>query len=52
MDKTQFEVEVPTIDTSSSKRTITKTINYNLTHDKVRRHNVPSQKNGYADIRC
>lgn len=36
-EKTQFEMEVPTIDTSSSEGTTTYAYNYHLTRDKIRK---------------
>lgn len=48
MTKTQFKVEVPIMKTNSSERTITKVSDYHLTHDKVKREIVPSQRNNYA----
>lgn len=42
--KTQYEVKVPTMDTISIEGTIIDTYDYPLTHDKVRRYIVPSQR--------
>lgn len=43
---------VPTIDTRNDEETITKVFDYHLTHDKVKRDIVPSQRDGYADLAC
>lgn len=43
IEKTLFEVEVHTMNTSSSE---------SLTHDKVRKKIVPSQKNNYVGLGC
>lgn len=48
--KIQFEVQVPTKDTSSSYRTITEAFDCHLTHDKVMMEIVPSQRDNYADL--
>lgn len=37
IEKTQFKVEVSAININSSKKTIIKIIDYNLTHDKIRK---------------
>ena len=49
-EKTQFEVEFPTMDASSSEGTVTEISDYHLTHDKVRRVIVASQRDGYASL--
>ena len=49
-EKTQFEVEFPTMDTSSSEETTTEISNCHLTHDKVRRVIVASQRDDYANL--
>lgn len=36
-NKTQFEVEFPTMDTSTSEEITTKIFDYHLTHDKLKR---------------
>ena len=51
-EKTQFEVEVPTIDTSNNEGMITKTFAYHFIHDKVGKKIIPSQKGGYAGLGC
>lgn len=50
MEKTQFEVEVPTMDTSSIIGTIIEEYDYHLTRDKVIRDIVRSQRDDYADL--
>lgn len=52
MEKTRFEVEVPTMSTFSSESVITKAFDYHLTRDKLGRLTVPSQKGGYVGLRC
>ena len=49
-EKTQFEVEFPTTNTSSSERMVPEIPDYRLTHDKVRRVIVASQMDGYASL--
>src|SRR4051812_9124345 len=49
-EKTQFEVEFPTMDTSNSEGTITEISKYHLTHGKVRMIIIASQRNIYSII--
>lgn len=42
-EKTQFKMEVPTMDTSSRYGTIAEASDYHFTHDKVNKEIVPSQ---------
>ena len=49
-EKTRFEVEFPTVDTSSIEGTTIEISYYHLTHDKVRRVIVTSQRDGYASL--
>lgn len=52
IEKTQFEVKVPTMDTNSSETTIIEATHYNSTRDKIKRKIVPSQRDDYADLGC
>lgn len=52
VEKTLFDVEVPTIDTSSSKRTTTNFFDYHLICNKVMREIIPSQRENYAHLEC
>ena len=49
-EKTQFEVEFPTMGASSSEGTVTEIFDYHLTHDKVRRVIVTSQRDDYTSL--
>lgn len=49
-EKTRLEVEFPTMNTSSSDRTVTKAFEYHLTCDKVRRTFIPSQRDYYIGL--
>ena len=49
-EKTEYEVEFPTMDTSSSEGTVTKISGYHLTHDKIMRVIVASQRDDYASL--
>ena len=51
MEKTQFKVEFPTMDASSSQGTVTEISDYYLTRDKVRRVIVASQRDDYDSLR-
>lgn len=48
LENTQFKVEVPTMDASSSEGTIIEASDYHLTYDKVKRNIAPSQRNIHA----
>lgn len=51
-EKTQFEVEFPTIDTSSSEIMITNASHYRLNRDKVKRKIVTSERDNYDSLEC
>lgn len=51
-EKTQFEVDVPTMDSSSIVGTNEKVSYYHLTHDKLMREIVLSQRYNYDGIGC
>lgn len=51
-EKTRFEVKVPLMNTISSERRIIDTYDYHLTHIKVMRKIVPSQRENYVYIEC
>lgn len=42
IEKTRFKVEVSAININSSKKTIITTIDYHLTHDKIRKKMISS----------
>lgn len=50
--KTQFEMEVPTIDISSSDVMVTEASNYHLTRNKVKMKILPSQSKNYSCFEC
>lgn len=52
VEKTQFKMEFPTMDTRTSERTITDISDYYLTRDKLKREIVSSQMDGYAGLEC
>ena len=52
VEKTQFEVKVFTMDSSSSEIRITKTFDYHATRDKIGRKNISSQRDGYTGLGC
>ena len=51
-ENTQFEVEVPTTDTSSIDRMIIEAFGYHLTRDRIRKEKLPPQRYGCCDLIC
>lgn len=52
MEKTQFELEFPIIQTSSSDGMIIETFDYHLSYYKVRIKLIQSQMDNYAGLEC
>lgn len=52
VEKTQFEIRVPAIDTSNSEWTITQVSNYHLTNNNISKEIVSYQTYDYANLGC